>query len=248
MTESAVDVVDGESGSWPAWAPRSVWSRVTRAVTSATESRGRPVAAAGTKTLPGVVASRVFEVITAATVVLSRLALKGLDWITRTGRRFACSQGPPRDQPSRRRHGGSPIVPGGMALSSAHRSGARLVCPGSPPGNNLAGFRKPPDSHAADGMRPGYGGFVLRPADHRASLHIAHRAARRTGNRHGQRAAPARRPPRQVCAPSPVAGTWREGRRPSGARIWAPGAGNMPYASLPPARYPDGHASRMAAP
>jgi hypothetical protein len=54
-----------------------------------TESRGRPVAAAGMKTLPGIVASLVFEVITAATMVLSRLALKSLDWITRTGRRFA---------------------------------------------------------------------------------------------------------------------------------------------------------------
>jgi len=54
-----------------------------------TESFGRPVAAAGIKTLPGIVASLVFEVITAATVVLSRLALKGLDWITRTGRHFA---------------------------------------------------------------------------------------------------------------------------------------------------------------
>ena len=62
--------------------------RVTRAVTLTTESRGRPVAAAGTKTLPGIVASLVFEVITAATVVLRGLALKGSDWITRTGRRF----------------------------------------------------------------------------------------------------------------------------------------------------------------
>jgi hypothetical protein len=41
------------------------------------------------KTLPGIVASLVLEVITAPTVELSRLALMGLDWITRTGRRFA---------------------------------------------------------------------------------------------------------------------------------------------------------------
>ena len=47
------------------------------------------MAAAGIKTLPGISAGLVFEVITAATVVLSRLALKSLDWITRTGRRFA---------------------------------------------------------------------------------------------------------------------------------------------------------------
>ena len=41
--------------------------------------------------MPGIVASLVFEVMTAATVVLSRLALKGSDWITRTGQRFAAA-------------------------------------------------------------------------------------------------------------------------------------------------------------
>ena len=46
-------------------------------MTLTTESRGRPVAAAGTKTLPGIVASRVFEVITAATVVLQPAGVEG---------------------------------------------------------------------------------------------------------------------------------------------------------------------------
>jgi hypothetical protein len=44
-------------------------------VTLTTVSRGRPDAAAGRKTLPGMAARLVFVVITAATVVLSRLAL-----------------------------------------------------------------------------------------------------------------------------------------------------------------------------
>jgi hypothetical protein len=68
---------------------RSVLSRVTKAVTLTTESFGSPEMAAGRKTLPGMAARAVLEVMTAAVVVLSRLALKGSDWITRTGRRLA---------------------------------------------------------------------------------------------------------------------------------------------------------------
>jgi hypothetical protein len=48
---------------------------VTSAVTLITESRGSPDTAAGRNTLPGSAASAVLEVITAATVVASRLAL-----------------------------------------------------------------------------------------------------------------------------------------------------------------------------
>lgn len=54
-----------------------------------TESLGRPEEEAGTNTLPGMAARPVFEVMTAASVVFSRLALKGSAWMTRTGRRFA---------------------------------------------------------------------------------------------------------------------------------------------------------------
>src|ERR1700730_223787 len=78
-----------DSGRWPAGDSRSVLLRVTRAVTLTTESLGRPETAAGTKTLPGMAASAVFEVMTAAMVVFSRLALKGADWMTSTGRRLA---------------------------------------------------------------------------------------------------------------------------------------------------------------
>ena len=78
-----------EAGSWPAGVSRSVLSRVTRAVTLTTESLGRPEMAAGRNTLPGMVARAVLEVMTAAMVVFSRLALKGSDWTTRTGRRLA---------------------------------------------------------------------------------------------------------------------------------------------------------------
>src|ERR1035438_5150448 len=78
-----------DAGRCPAWESRSVLSSVTRAVTLTTESRGSPDAAAGRKTLPGIAARPVLEVITAATVVLRRLTLKGSDWITRTGRRLA---------------------------------------------------------------------------------------------------------------------------------------------------------------
>src|ERR1022692_2438844 len=78
-----------EAGSWPAGVSRSVLSRVTKAVTLTTESLGRPEMAAGRKTLPGMVARAVLEVMTAAMVVFSRLALKGPDWTTRTGRRLA---------------------------------------------------------------------------------------------------------------------------------------------------------------
>jgi hypothetical protein len=48
---------------------------VTRAVTLTTESLGSPLAIAGTKTLPGIAARPVLDVMTAASVVLSLLAL-----------------------------------------------------------------------------------------------------------------------------------------------------------------------------
>jgi hypothetical protein len=59
------------------------------AVTLTTESRGSPDAPEGTKTLPGMAASAVLDVMTAATVVFRRLALKGSDCTTRTGLRVA---------------------------------------------------------------------------------------------------------------------------------------------------------------
>jgi hypothetical protein len=62
---------------------------MTRAVTLTTESVGRPETAAGRKTLPGMAAKVVLDVMTAAMTVFSRLVLKGLDWMTRTGRRLA---------------------------------------------------------------------------------------------------------------------------------------------------------------
>jgi hypothetical protein len=58
-------------------------------VTLTTESLGSPLAIAGTKTFPGMAAKLVLDVITAASVVLSLLALYGSAWTTKTGRRFA---------------------------------------------------------------------------------------------------------------------------------------------------------------
>jgi len=70
-------------------------------VTLTTESLGRPEEAAGRKTLPGMAARPVLEVITAASVVFSRLALNGSAWMTRTGRRLAgrLPRGFPRSAP-----------------------------------------------------------------------------------------------------------------------------------------------------
>ena len=62
---------------------------VTSAVMLTTESRGRLVVVAGKNTFPGIVASAVLDVITAASTVARRLALYGSDWITSTGRRLA---------------------------------------------------------------------------------------------------------------------------------------------------------------
>jgi hypothetical protein len=76
-------------GRCPVSASRSALSRVTRAVTLTTESLGRPDEVAGRKTLPGMAASPVLEVMTAARVVLSLLALNGSACMTRTGRRLA---------------------------------------------------------------------------------------------------------------------------------------------------------------
>jgi len=45
---------------------------------------GTPVAATGTKTFPGIAASAVLEVVTAATVVARPLALYGSAWIEET--------------------------------------------------------------------------------------------------------------------------------------------------------------------
>jgi hypothetical protein len=64
-----------DAGSWPTAGPRSVLSRVTRAVTLTTESLGSPLALAGTKMFPGIVARLVLDVMMAASVVLSLLAL-----------------------------------------------------------------------------------------------------------------------------------------------------------------------------
>ena len=64
-------------------------STMTSAVTLTTESRGGPVAAAGKTTLPGIAASAVFDVTTAAGVVARRLALNGPAWIAGTRRRLA---------------------------------------------------------------------------------------------------------------------------------------------------------------
>ena len=62
--------------------------RVTRAVTLTTESLGSPETAAGTKTLPGMAASAVFDVMTAAMVVLSQPGLgrgSALRWCPSAG-------------------------------------------------------------------------------------------------------------------------------------------------------------------
>jgi hypothetical protein len=77
------------AGRRPASVSRSVLLTVTRAVTLTTESLGRPEEVAGRKTLPGIAARPVLEVITAASVVFSRLALNGSAWMIRTGRRLA---------------------------------------------------------------------------------------------------------------------------------------------------------------
>jgi hypothetical protein len=49
------------------------------AVALTTESRANPVTAAGRKTLPGMVANAVFDVMTAAMTVANRLALYDAD-------------------------------------------------------------------------------------------------------------------------------------------------------------------------
>src|SRR5262249_40249313 len=67
--------------------PRSSLLSVTRAVTLTTESRGRPVSAAGRKTLPGMVAIAVLDVMTATMTVASRLSLYEADWTTGRHRR-----------------------------------------------------------------------------------------------------------------------------------------------------------------
>jgi hypothetical protein len=64
-----------DAGSWPTAGPRPVLSRVTKAVTLTTESLGSPLAIAGTKMFPGIAARPVLDVRTAASVVLSLLAL-----------------------------------------------------------------------------------------------------------------------------------------------------------------------------
>src|SRR5450756_961453 len=63
------------NGARPACSDRSVLLRVTTAVTFTTESLGSPVAAAGRKTFPGIVAKSVLDVITTATTVANRLLL-----------------------------------------------------------------------------------------------------------------------------------------------------------------------------
>ena len=63
------------AGTRPTGSLRSDLLSVTSAVTLTTESRGRPVTSAGRKTLPGIAASAVLEVITAESTVASRLAL-----------------------------------------------------------------------------------------------------------------------------------------------------------------------------
>ncbi len=62
-------------GVWPACSVKSDLFNVTRAVTFTTESRGKPVAPAGRNTLPGRAAKAVFDVMTAARTVASRLPL-----------------------------------------------------------------------------------------------------------------------------------------------------------------------------
>jgi hypothetical protein len=78
-----------ERGTWPTRSVRFVLLSVATAVTFTTESRGRPVTAAGRNTLPSIAASDVFDVMTAASTVASRLPLYGSDWITSVGRRLA---------------------------------------------------------------------------------------------------------------------------------------------------------------
>src|SRR2546423_3619243 len=96
-----------------------------------TESLGRPEAAAGRNTLPGITARAVLDVMTAAMVVFSRLALKGLAWMTRTGRRLAvCCPVPRRDLPSRCCRDWSPVVRGRQDATASSVSGGVGVVPG----------------------------------------------------------------------------------------------------------------------
>lgn len=69
------------AGTSPTRSVRSVLLSVTIAVTLTTESRGSRVVVAGKNTLPGIAASAVLDVITAAITVARRLALYGSDWI-----------------------------------------------------------------------------------------------------------------------------------------------------------------------
>lgn len=64
-----------ESGVVPIQSVMSVLFNVTRAATFTTESRGSPVTAAGRNVLAGIVASAVFEVMTATRTVANRLSL-----------------------------------------------------------------------------------------------------------------------------------------------------------------------------
>ena len=64
-----------DCGVVPILSVRSVLFTVTSAVMFTTESRGSPVAEAGRNVFPGMVASAVFEVMTAASTVARRLAL-----------------------------------------------------------------------------------------------------------------------------------------------------------------------------
>ena len=59
----------------PARSVRSALFNVTIAVTLMTESRGNPAVTAGRNTLPGMLASAVLDVTTAARTVARRLAL-----------------------------------------------------------------------------------------------------------------------------------------------------------------------------
>lgn len=73
--QAAVHFVHEGRGELAPAGSRSVVSRVTRAVTLTTESWGSALAVAGTKTLPGIAARPVLEVMTAASVVFNLLAL-----------------------------------------------------------------------------------------------------------------------------------------------------------------------------
>src|SRR5690348_11063164 len=114
-------------GRCPASVSRSVLLRVTRAMALTTESLGRPEAAAGRNTLPGMAARPVLDVITAASVVFSRLALNGSAWMTRTGRRFAG------------------LLPCGSPRSAQQMLPRRITNPLQPPAaHGQLGRRRPP--------------------------------------------------------------------------------------------------------